>query len=297
VNGPTFTVIVPTYERPELLAETVQSVLAQTVEDFECLVVDDASPHPATAPDDPRVRVVRLSKNRGEPGARNAGLAAARGRYVTFVDDDDLFAPDRLAFALEGLERAPVAVCWRRALDGSSGDKRMLEGNVYDTILDEMTPQMGQVAIERELAPSFDERFTALTDVEWWLRIAATTPVATVAKVGLLYRLHDGPRNRNGLSERVRCSHLLLQEYADYFDSHPRAEAFRWKRIGLMNQRLGNQSDARAAFGRSLRIRPAARTLAHLARSMRKTTWVVDGGRPLAPNSNPKRTATGSAGD
>lgn len=272
MSDPIFTVIVPTYQRPELLAETVRSVLQQTVEDFECLVVDDASPQPAEVPDDPRVRLLRMSENRGEPAARNAGLAAARGRYVTFLDDDDLFTRDRLAIALEGLEQAPVALCWRRGLDGSSGTPRRLDGDVYDTILDEMTPQMGQVAIERAVAPSFDERFAALTDVEWWLRVATSTRVSTVTRVGLLYRMHDGPRNRNGLAERVRCSHLLLEEHADYFTSHPRAEAFRFKRIGLMNQRLGHHSAARAALGRSLRIRPEAATVVHLGRSMRKST-------------------------
>jgi glycosyltransferase involved in cell wall biosynthesis len=271
--NPIFTVIVPTYERPGLLAQTVQSVLAQTVEDFECLVVDDASPHPAAVPDDPRVRLLRMSTNKGEPAARNAGLAAARGRYVTFLDDDDLFTPDRLAVALETLKRAPVALCWRRGLDGSTGGNRMLEGVVRDTILDGMTPQMGQVAISREVAPLFDESFAALTDVEWALRVAASTPFATAPKVGLLYRQHAGPRNKNGLAERVRCSHLLLEQHEDYFASHPKAAAFRWKRIGLMNQRLGNYAAARVALRKALRIRPEIKTIAHLARSMRKTTW------------------------
>jgi len=280
MRNPIFTVIVPTYERPELLAKTLDSVLAQTVEDFECLVVDDASPHPAEVPDDPRVRLLRLDENGGEPVARNAGLAAARGRFVTFVDDDDLYTPDRLAIAFEALRRAPVAVCWRRGLDGSTGGNRMLEGQVRDTILDQMTPQMGQVAIARALAPAFNESFAALTDVEWLLRVAAESAFATDPRVGLLYRKHEGPRNRNGIAERVRCSHLLLDEHADYFSGHPHAEAFRWKRIGLMNQRLGNYSAARSAFVKSLGIRREKATFAHLARSMRRTTWADSGPRP-----------------
>ncbi|MGH2751086.1 MAG: glycosyltransferase family 2 protein [Actinomycetota bacterium] len=293
MSDPMFTVIVPTYERPELLAETIRSVQEQTVDDFECLVVDDASPHPVTVPDDPRLRLLRLSENRGEPAARNAGLAAAHGRYVTFVDDDDLFTPDRLAIALEGLERAPVSVCLRRGMDGSSGGARTLEGNVYDTILDQMTPQLGQVAIKRELAPSFDELFAALTDVDWWLRVAGSAPVSTAPKVGLLYRMHDGPRNRNGLAERVRCSHLLLEKHHDYFRSHPPAQAFRWKRIGLMNQRLGHHLAAREAFVRSLRLRPKASTVAHLARSMRKSTPGGSEPRERGWSGHPERSITG----
>ena len=280
MRNPTFTVIVPTYERPGLLAKTLDSILAQTFEDFECLVVDDASPNPAVVPDDPRVRLLRMDENGGEPVARNAGLAAARGRYVTFVDDDDLYTPDRLAIAIEALGRAPVAVCFRRGLDGSTGGNRVLEGLVHDTILDLMTPQMGQVAIQRDLAPPFNESFAALTDVEWLLRVSSQSPFATVSRVGLLYRKHEGPRNRNGIAERVRCSHMLLEEHADYFSAHPRAAAFRWKRIGLMNQRLGNYSAARAAFVRSLRLRLETATVAHLARSLRRTTWIDNAPRP-----------------
>jgi len=294
MRNPIFTVIVATYERPDLLAKTLESVLAQTFEDFECLVVDDASPHPAVVPADPRVRLLRMSENRGEPAARNAGLAEANGRYVTFIDDDDLFTHNRLAIALEGLKRAPVAVCWRRGLDGSNGGNRMLEGIVRDTILDGMTPQIGQVAIARDLAPSFNESYAALTDVEWWLRVAASTPFATAPKVGLLYRMHGGPRNRNGLAERVRCSHLLLEQHADYFASHPRAEAFRWKRIGLMNQKLGNYAAARVAFRRSLLVRPEVATIAHLVRSIRKNTSADDNSSSAL--SRPRST-TKSRGD
>lgn len=268
-GSPLFSVIVATYARPQFLEEAVGSVLAQTVRDFECIVVDDASPDPARVPDDPRVRLVRRSENGGEPAARNTGIRHARGRYLAFLDDDDLFTPDRLALALEGLARAPVSICWRRPLGGPVGENRVLEGRVHDVILDHLTPQMGQVAVDRAAALPFDEDFAALTDVEWWLRTAGTLPVSTVRRVGLLYRVHRGPRNRNGLEARVRCSLMLLDRHAPYFETHPRAAAFRWKRIGLMADLLGDRPLARAAFRRSLRLRPEARTVWHLVRSLR----------------------------
>ncbi|MGH2785234.1 MAG: glycosyltransferase family 2 protein [Actinomycetota bacterium] len=274
MSEPLISVVITTYNRQAMLDEAVGSVLAQTIGDFECIVVDDASPVPATVPGDPRVRVVRRESNGGEPAARNTGLESARGRYVAFLDDDDLFLPERLALGLEGLERAPVSVCFRRGSDGSAADDRILEGNVYDSILDAMTPQLGQVMVARDVAPRFDERFAGSVDIEWWLRAAKGSAVATVPRVGVVYRLHDGPRNLNGTVERVRCQRMLLEMYADYFATHPRAAAFRWKRIGLMSGSIGRATDARAAFRRSLRLKPELRTAAHLVRSFKPATKI-----------------------
>ena len=269
MSQPLFSVIIPTYGRPEFLAEAVASVLAQTVDDFECIVVDDASPEPVTVVDDPRVRLIRRDENAGEPAARNTGMDHARGQYLAFLDDDDLFTPDRLALALDALDRAPVAVCWRRDLAGGVGGRRLLEGDVSQVILDAMTPQIGQVAIRRDLAPKFDEGFAALTDVDWVFRVSREHPFATTAEPGLIYRTHSGPRNRNGQSVRITCSLKLLDRYSDFFADRPAAAAFRWKRIGLMAQGLNDHALARSAFRRSLRLKTSPKVVVHLARSMK----------------------------
>jgi glycosyltransferase involved in cell wall biosynthesis len=268
MTSPLFTVIVPTYGRPRFLEEAIRSVLDQSVEDFECVVVDDASPDPVMTVNDPRVVVVRRERNGGPAAARNTGLQLARGRYIAFLDDDDAYTPDRLALALDGLSRAPLAICWRRGSDGSTGGNRRLEGSVHETILDQLTPHLGQVAIDRRMTPLFDERFVASQDVEWWLRVAAVAAVTTTPSVGLIYRTHTGPRHDNGVAERIRCSLLLLGLHGDYFSAHPRAAAFRWERIGLMARNLGKDAVARKAFIRSLRLRPESRTLWHLMRSL-----------------------------
>jgi glycosyltransferase involved in cell wall biosynthesis len=261
---PLFSVIIPTYSRPDFLPEAIDSVLGQTVNDLECLVVDDAGPVPAAVPDDPRVRLIRRDLNGGEPAARNTGIQEARGRFLVFLDDDDVFTRDRLQIALEGLERAPLALCYRGGMDGAAGGNRELEGNVHDSIVDRMTPQMGQVAIERTNAPLFNTDFEALTDVDWWLRASENTSVATVPQVGIRYRTHSGPRNRNGIEARVIGSLLLLSTYEGYFNERPRAAAFRWKRIGIMANSLGDRHLARRALLRSLGLRFDVRAVKHL---------------------------------
>src|SRR5580765_8935030 len=112
--SPQFTVVIPTYGRPQLLPEALASVLGQTVPDLECIVVDDASPEPVAVEPNERVRLVRREENGGPAAGRNTGAAEARGRYLAFLDDDDWWEPDRLELAVPALERAPVAVCWSR---------------------------------------------------------------------------------------------------------------------------------------------------------------------------------------
>jgi len=266
---PLFSIVIPTYGRPKFLAEAVSSVLAQTVDDLECIVVDDASPEPVTAPGDPRVRVVRRSVNGGPAAARNTGVGHASGRYVAFLDDDDLFTPDRLTIALEGLQRAPVALCWSRNLDEAPGTARgrVLEGDVSDTIRDGVIPNLGQTAFLRTVFLPFDERLPASQDVEWWLRMAQQVPVATVTEVGRLLRRHAGVRHLNDLHARVRNQQLILELHADYFAAHRRALAFQWLQVGLLALQAGESTTARTALRRSLLARPRIRTLWHLLRA------------------------------
>lgn len=276
MSGPLFSIIIPTYSRPDFLPEAIDSVLNQTVSDLECIVVDDAGPVAAMVPDDPRLKLIRRTSNGGEPAARNTGIEAARGRYITFLDDDDVFTRSRLQIAQRGLERAPIAICHRGGLDGSVGGNRDLEGYVHDSIVNGMTPQMGQVAVERAKAPLFNTDFEALTDVDWWLRASASMPVATVPEVGIRYRTHSGPRNRNGIEARVVGSLLLLRTYEDYFTARPRAAAFRWKRIGIMASSLGDRRLARAALLKSLRLRGDARGFKHLMTSLGRSSEALD---------------------
>jgi glycosyltransferase involved in cell wall biosynthesis len=267
--SPTFSVVVPTYDRPALLDQALASVLAQSFDDFECIVVDDCSPRPVTVPDDPRFRTLRTARNGGPAAAVNAGLQEATGTYMIRLDDDDMFADRRLELALEGLARAPIALCWAFTVGSNEPSGRMLEGDVHDTILDAITPHMGTVAMRRDLYPTLDESFLGAEDVEWWLRASQRGPVATVPSAGYGIRRHAGERILHGTDARIRGSHRLLEMYASYFAQHPRAAAFRWRRIGLMALDRGDTAAARAAFVRSWRIEPNVRTLKHLARSLR----------------------------
>jgi glycosyltransferase involved in cell wall biosynthesis len=272
-------VVIPTAGRPAFVAEAVASVIGQTTADWECIVVDDSGSGSDVLPglrDDPRVRVLRHETNLGVAAARNTGIQAAAGRYLAFLDDDDVFAADRLELALANHERAPLLICRSSWLGSQPEEQRRLEGNVYDFILDTTTPHLGTVTVERARAPEFDPRYRACEDLDWWLKAARTIPVSTVPSVGCLIRRHRDARVGYGTRERIRYSELLLEEHSDYFASHSQARAFRWFRIGLMAAQLGDHRYARRAFVRSLEIRADARTAVHLVRSVRPTAHRIE---------------------
>jgi hypothetical protein len=314
VDRPTFSVVVATYRRADLVAEAVASVVGQSRDDWECIVVDDGGgempdEHDPASLGDPRVRVIRRDQPGGPGAARNAGIDAARGRIICFLDDDDRYRSDRLEIAAEGLEDPDVGVttCWTawfapgdpigplparigeavdqavaadatvaddavrdRARDETGWSGRMLDGDVADVILDATTPHLGGTAVRSDQVQHFDERYHAVEDVEWWLRTAARSRVSTVAEIGCELRRHPGARlNGTDVAGRLTASHDLLVEHATWFAAHPRAEAFRLARMGLLSLSVGDRRNARQLLLASLRRRPSGLAARGLVRTVR----------------------------
>jgi succinoglycan biosynthesis protein ExoO len=98
---PKVSVITPAYKAARYIGQAIESVQAQTLTDWEMIIVDDASPDETAAVverylDDPRIKLIRSERNRGECGARNLALEAAQGEWIAVLDADDWFAPERL---------------------------------------------------------------------------------------------------------------------------------------------------------------------------------------------------------
>lgn len=112
-SSPVFSVVIPLYNRANVIETTLRSVLNQSFQDFEIIVVDDGSkddPEPVIAAiGDPRIRYIRQD-NGGGSKARNTGIDAARGAFVAFLDSDDTWLPHHLEHALPHLSSQP-SVC------------------------------------------------------------------------------------------------------------------------------------------------------------------------------------------
>lgn len=116
---PLVSAVIPTYKRAKLVPRAIRSVLNQTVQDIEIIVVDDGSPddtrNAVASVGSARVRYIRHATNRGLPASRNSGVRAARGHYVAFLDDDDEWLPEKtekqLRFLREYRLDAAVGMC------------------------------------------------------------------------------------------------------------------------------------------------------------------------------------------
>ena len=186
MNNPFFSVIIPTFNRAERIRTTIQSVLIQSFGDYELLVVDDGSTDGTRSVveefGDPRIQYLGM-ENRERGAARNAGVKASRGRYVTFLDSDDLWYPahlDQVHRTLQARESPPVfhqayevvneegEVIWRPEIIGSTLNRLLFtRGNV-------MSCQ--GVFLRRDVAtanPFHEARDLAgLEDWELWIRLS-----------------------------------------------------------------------------------------------------------------------------
>lgn len=131
-GAPTFSVVIPSYNCAQTIGSAIRSVLDQTRSDFELIVVDDRSTDATrdvahTYLDDERVTLVTREQNGGESAARNSGIARAGGRYVSFLDSDDLWLPRYLEVMSRTLESNPAAaVAYTDAWVLYDGSRRIL---------------------------------------------------------------------------------------------------------------------------------------------------------------------------
>lgn len=188
----TISVVIPAYNVARYVDECLDSVRAQTCADWECIAVDDGSTDGTLdrlrRQRDPRFKVIAQA-NRGVSAARNAGLAAARGRYLLFLDGDDRLHPQALARLSAALDAAPRAVLAYGTLrqifeDGSRYPQRALHtlehyypsGDVLARVIRENFLQVGMTllrcAVARELG-GFRLDLSLGEDWEFWCRLAA----------------------------------------------------------------------------------------------------------------------------
>ena len=204
-DSPRVSVVIPVYNREAYVGQSIDSVLAQTFGDFELLVIDDGSTDRTGAVvrgiRDSRLRLLCHERNQGLPRTRNAGIDAARGAYVAFLDSDDVALPTRLAKQVAFLEGHPAYAAVGAWIDWMDGGGRPL-GRVKRRPLAapdvaalrlfrqgiENTASMARTDILR--AYRHDERFEVSEDYELWARVAAEHPIANLPEVLVRRRAH-----------------------------------------------------------------------------------------------------------
>ncbi|HET6149957.1 MAG TPA: glycosyltransferase [Polyangia bacterium] len=267
--APAVSVIIPTFNRPHLLELAVRSVLAQTFQDFEVIVVNDAGTSVADViarlAGGPRVRCIDNLTRRGHGGSRNAGIRAARGRYLSYLDDDDAFLPDHLATLVGALadgrhavvysdaERATVTaegrVVARDIPYASDFDPDALLFTNYIPILCVLHRRECVEAVAGPGGALFDETLPVLEDWDLWIRLSRRFPFLRVPRVTCVFTARtDGS---SVTTERGRqfaeTERMLRHRYRDQIAGSPRA-------LQALYQSEAPRRDALLAAGRSATV-------------------------------------------
>ncbi|WP_247729229.1 glycosyltransferase family 2 protein [Halovivax limisalsi] len=280
--------MIPTHDRPDGLRRAVDSVLAQTHDPVEVVVVDDASRVPARdvlaeaieqsrtdgvgAPIE-RFEVVRFESNRGGAAARNAGIEAASGAYVAFLDDDDRWDPAKLDRQVDRLEAAPagVGVCYTGVVQvGDSGGRTAVsrpthDGDLTKTLLvRNVVGTISSVVIRREVVETvggLDERFPSWQDWAYYLRCSDAYRFCAVREP-LTIRHNAGDQlSGDYRTKRAESAPLFRREFGPvatrYGPSVERAfEAAVDYHLGLAAIRADEYGAARRHFLAALRRNP-----------------------------------------
>jgi glycosyltransferase involved in cell wall biosynthesis len=213
MTGPLVSVVMAVHDGERFLAEAIDSVLGQTYAHHEIVLVDDGSMDGSAAI--ARSRPVRYCRqpNRGVAAARNAGLAAARGELIAFLDQDDTWLPHKLEAQVAFLQEHPsvdiVLSPVEVQLEPGAPPLSWYEPGAGMDV--QLVPLLGSLLARRSAAErigEFDTRYEIASDTDWFMRARdAGLVVETAPGVCMRYRIHEGNASRNEelLNEEVRA--------------------------------------------------------------------------------------------
>jgi glycosyltransferase involved in cell wall biosynthesis len=206
-------VIVPVYNRAHLVTETVESILAQTYSSIEIILINDGSTDDsldiiqALHQDYPDVIRVLNQENQGQTVARNQGINNALGKYIAFLDSDDLWVTDKLERQIPlfdegvGLVYGGVELINEYGVTtGFDACDPAIQGKIYPQLLVKNRMTGGSVVVLREaldLVGVFDPEFRAAENWDLWLRICKEYEARLVNKPVVKYRLHQNNMSKD----------------------------------------------------------------------------------------------------
>lgn len=228
MDSPTVTVFIPCYNAEKFIAETIDSILNQTYQDFEILIIDDGSTDKSGdilkqyIQKDNRIRVLYNENNKGVGYTRNRGVAEAKGKYLATMDADDIALPIRLETEVDYLENhksvgAVSGCCYfmdergrkighskKEALNVREVNARMFFENVMIN-----SASMYRVDIVKKFNVKYKDDFHGIEDYMFWCMLLKYTRIVVLDEYFVLYRIvHNGLTGTNSRKcnlERIRC--------------------------------------------------------------------------------------------
>jgi len=269
---PIVSVILPTYNRKKLLGRSVQSVLNQTYQDFELIIIDDGSTDDTErlvkSLNSEKIIFIRHEQNKGVAAARNTGLRLATGEYIAFQDSDDEWMLDKLENQIRAFETSPpevgmVYTAYLVKAHGEEGYIHFLEPKIKDrSIFSNLVRRhfmgMPGLMLKRdcfERGGTFDERFPAFDDWDLFLRMSRHYHSKGINKpLFINYRQADSVSSN--LSYITKGFQLLLEKYYHDIKQDKRLLASCYFKLGHLFSAQGEFKQGRRYFIKSIEAYP-----------------------------------------
>ncbi len=269
-------IIITTYCRPvPMLLRALDSARNQTHTKLEIIVVDD-SPDSFDQRDavqaaieqlqDDRIVYIRHEKNMGACVARNTGIAAAKGQYIMYLDDDDELLPENVERRLAVFAQNPnLGMVYSRSyiVDSANGTQRETEqqlyrGYIFDKLI--LSNFIGPNALVKaecfEICGMFDPAFQSAQDFDMWLRVAEKYEMDYVDAPQIKIYIHAGERISTNYAKKVQGQEALNKKFIEYLRKHKKVYALRILRLALFYRLAGNKKKAWKMLFRAIKLNP-----------------------------------------
>jgi glycosyltransferase involved in cell wall biosynthesis len=267
---PSVSVIIPTHNRADFLRGALSSVLNQTYQNFEIIVVDDASSDDTAtvvaAFNDERIRFLRHDTNKGGSAARNTGILASKCDYIAFLDDDDEWLPDKLRKQIEILVTSPPEVggVYTGCLDIDKTSGKVVRQHIptkrgdlsRDLLIENCVGGTSTMLLKKvclQQVGLFDESLPRSQDYDLWIRISREFLFECIHEPLFIYHVH-GSKISTDL-RAVKGLDLLATKYASYPLSR-RFYSNDYLEFGIMYCLSGDMYEGRKALLRAVKLSP-----------------------------------------
>ncbi|MBF2072893.1 MAG: glycosyltransferase [Synechococcales cyanobacterium C42_A2020_086] len=277
---PLISVLLSVYNAERYLAQAVESILNQTLTDFEFLITDDGSCDRSLpilqdyAAQDARIRLWQ-AQNQGLPRSLNRMLAVARGEFIARMDADDISLPERFARQVEFLRAHPQVVCLGTAQDWIDEDGERLFSYIPDTANADLQTAMlaghnhlcHPATMMRRAAlcavGGYDENLRSAQDLDLWLRLGEIGELANLPEVLFQYRLHFNSISEKHLKQQSANAQAICQRAWQRrgIQGEYTAHTVSWRhrlllQVGWQTFNRGKRRKAMAHGARAIRVIP-----------------------------------------
>ncbi len=260
---PLVSVIVPTHNRPDMLVDTIRSILNQTYRNFEIIVVNDAGADVEGVVNhlnrEGNITYVRHAQNRGLAAARNTGIKVSRGKYIAYLDDDDIFYPDHLetlvSFMIKSGHKAAYSDAHRAHQTMNSGRYSVTERDIpysydfdYDTIL--VTNFVPVLCFIHEKGcideiGGFDESLTTHEDWDLWMRMSRHFKFAHIPRVTceFTWRCDGSSMTSSKEEDFLRTARIIYEKNRNFVIDKPQLMEAQKNALAARESALRTNSD------------------------------------------------------